>query len=64
MGAGGTALINKVIVAMGRGWCFTFIALILVAQSPMLWALLKWGPQWREERFVRMGASKAKMQAR
>ena len=38
---------------MGRGWCFTFIALVCIAAMPMLWVELRWGPVWREERRVR-----------
>lgn len=50
VGAAGSAIINIMVDAMGRGWCFTFIAAVLVATSPMLLVLLKWGPGWREER--------------
>lgn len=39
---------------MGRGWCFTFIALVCIAAMPMLLVELKWGPMWREERRVRV----------
>jgi multidrug resistance protein len=54
VGAGGTGIINIMIDRMGRGWCFTFIALVCIAAMPMLWIELKWGPGWREERRVRM----------
>ncbi|KIN00253.1 hypothetical protein OIDMADRAFT_104211 [Oidiodendron maius Zn] len=54
MGAGGTAIIDIMIGSMGRGWCFTFIALVCAVTSPMLLLSLKWGPKWREERLVRM----------
>jgi len=50
MGAGGTGIIDLMLKAMGPGWCFTFIALVCMVASPMLWAELKWGPGWREER--------------
>jgi MFS family permease len=50
MGAGGTAIINIMLDAMGRGWCFTFVAGVVAALSPILWILRKWGPKWREER--------------
>ena len=39
---------------MGRGWCFTFLALVCLVTMPMLLISLKWGPVWREERRVRM----------
>ena len=53
MGAAGTAVIIQMIQGMGRGWCFTFIAAVAFLTSPLLWAELKWGPKWREERRVR-----------
>jgi MFS family permease len=54
MGAGGTGIIEIMISRMGRGWCFTFIALVCTAASPLLLVELKWGPKWREERAVRL----------
>ncbi|CAD6446296.1 b3dcaffd-9da6-4130-97fc-094be0ca55b4 [Sclerotinia trifoliorum] len=54
LGAGGTGIITIMIDHMGRGWCFTFIALVCIFTSPMLWIELKWGPVWREERMVRI----------
>ena len=53
MGAAGTAVILQMVEGMGRGWCFTFIAGVVLVASPMIWALLRWGPGWREERRVR-----------
>ena len=58
MGAAGTAVIIEMINTIGRGWCFTFIAAVVFFTSPLLWAELKWGPQWREERRVRMETQK------
>ncbi|PMD35863.1 MFS general substrate transporter [Hyaloscypha variabilis F] len=54
LGAGGTGIINIMIDGMGRGWCFTFLALVCIAAMPMLLVELKWGPIWREERRVRL----------
>jgi multidrug resistance protein len=54
LGAGGTGIINIMVDAMGRGWCFTFIALVCIVTMPMLWVELKWGPRWREERRLRL----------
>lgn len=54
MGAGATAIISYMIVAMGRGWCFTFIAAVVAILSPTLAILERWGPEWREERRVRV----------
>lgn len=38
---GGAAIIIQKIKAMGRGWCITFLAAVLVLASPMLW--VGWG---------------------
>ena len=54
MGASGTGIINIMVDSMGRGWCFAFIALVCTATMPLLWVEMKWGPQWREERMVRL----------
>lgn len=54
MGAGATAVIIYMIDAMGRGWCFTFIAAVVAGFSPILWVLERWGPGWREERRTRI----------
>ena len=54
LGAGGTGVIAKMIATMGRGWCFTFIAIVLSLASPLLWVEVTWGPEWREERRLRM----------
>ncbi|KAH7411043.1 major facilitator superfamily domain-containing protein [Cadophora sp. MPI-SDFR-AT-0126] len=62
VGAGGTAIINIMINRMGRGWCFTFIALVCIVASPMLWVEMKWGPKWREERMIRMDKQKAELE--
>lgn len=53
MGAGGTAAISSMVRAMGRGWCFTFVAAVVAVTSPILWVLLTYGPKWREERRVK-----------
>jgi len=57
MGAGGTGIINIMIDSMGRGWCFTFLALVCTATMPLLWAEIKWGSHWREERRSRLEKS-------
>ncbi|KAI9662867.1 MAG: hypothetical protein M1821_007914 [Bathelium mastoideum] len=58
IGAAGTAVIIQMIDSMGRGWCFTFLAAVIFITSPMMWALTKWGPRWREERRIRMEKEK------
>lgn len=64
MGAGGTAVIIDMIAAMGRGWCFTFVAAVVAATSPILWVLCRWGPGWREARRVRVVREKEEKERR
>lgn len=60
LGAGGTGVIIQMIKSMGRGWCFTFIAAVLILASPMLWVEVNRGPRWREERRVRVESQECK----
>ncbi|KOC08603.1 putative MFS transporter [Aspergillus flavus AF70] len=53
LGAGATALIDPMLNAMGRGWCFTFIAFVMLATAPLLGVVVRFGPRWREERLGR-----------
>lgn len=64
VGAAATAVIIQMINAMGRGWCFTFIAAMIFVTSPMLWVLMEMGPKWREARRVRVEKHKAEKEAR
>ena len=64
MGAAGTAVIIQMIDGMGRGWCFTFIAAVIFFTSPLLWAEMKWGPKWREQRRVRIEKREEEKEAR
>ncbi|KAI5794951.1 major facilitator superfamily domain-containing protein [Pyronema domesticum] len=50
MGAGGTAAIESMIKAMGRGWCFTFVGLVCAAMAPLLWLERSRGMEWRVAR--------------
>lgn len=62
-GAGGTALVETMLRAMGRGWCYTFLALVVVLFSPILFVSIKWGPKWREERRARKLKEREKEEA-
>jgi MFS family permease len=53
LGAGSTALILPMESAMGTGWAFTFIGLLYVVLSPMLLVVMRWGPGWREKRWLK-----------
>ena len=52
-GAGFTAAVIPLIDRIGRGWTYTFISLLWLVASPLLWAVIKWGPGIREARRVR-----------
>ncbi|KAH7017384.1 major facilitator superfamily domain-containing protein [Ilyonectria destructans] len=50
MGAAATAAIDRMIHGMGRGWCFTFLALLNLALMPLLRLIDKRGLEWRAAR--------------
>ncbi|KAK8250974.1 major facilitator superfamily domain-containing protein [Phyllosticta capitalensis] len=54
LGAVGTAVIDYIIASWGLGWSYTFLSLLMACTAPMLWCVMKWGPRWREERFLRL----------
>lgn len=54
LGAGATALIDPMLSAMGRGWCFTFIALVMLSTTPLLWVVIRFGPRWRKTRQAKL----------
>lgn len=64
MSAAGTAVIQYIIDAMGIGWCYTFLGLVTMAFSPCLWVVMKWGPKWREERFLTESKKKEERQGK
>ncbi|KAI9730069.1 MAG: hypothetical protein M1834_006061 [Cirrosporium novae-zelandiae] len=64
LGAGATALVLPMIHGMGRGWCYTFLGLALIGLSPILLAVIKWGPKWREEKRIKDEEKQAKRDAR
>ncbi|KAF3479727.1 uncharacterized protein GIQ15_06703 [Arthroderma uncinatum] len=50
LGAAATASFSPMIERIGVGWCFTVWCLVTVGMTPGLWAVVRWGPGWREER--------------
>lgn len=54
MSAAGTAVIDYIIKAWGLGWTYIFIGGLMLCSVPVLWCVMKWGPRWREARYVRM----------
>ncbi|KJZ79855.1 hypothetical protein HIM_00569 [Hirsutella minnesotensis 3608] len=57
-GAVATAVIDDMLIAMGRGWCFTFLALLMMICFGGLKVLEKRGPCWRAERAEKMAKAK------
>lgn len=53
VGAGATDAIIPMINAVGRGWSATLVGLIFLGFSPILLAVMKWGPAWREAKRIR-----------
>lgn len=58
LGAAEAAVIIPMIEHMGRGYCFTFIALVIYVTTPILLILMRWGPKWREGRAQRTEAAR------
>lgn len=56
LGAGSTAVVVPMINRMGVGWTYTFASLVWIAFSPLLWALMKYGPKWRKEKKTKIDA--------
>ncbi|EEQ92143.2 MFS transporter [Blastomyces dermatitidis ER-3] len=48
-GAGATGDISPMIHGLGVRWCFTLIAFIMAATSPVMLVVIRFGPKWREE---------------
>lgn len=60
LGAGASAVVNPMIEAMGQGWCFTLIGLVLLASVPILLVVIKFGPEWRRIRYEKQQAGQSK----
>ena len=50
LGAGSTSVVVPMINRMGVGWAYTFASLVWVLFSPLLLAMMKYGPIWRKEK--------------
>ncbi|KAH8684799.1 major facilitator superfamily domain-containing protein [Tricladium varicosporioides] len=60
MGAGAVAGIGPLVEAWGTGWTCVLVSGIWLGCTPMLIAIFKWGPGWREERRLRIEAKEEK----
>ena len=49
LGAASTAFVVPMINAIGMGWTGTFFAFLMLAYTPVLFYVMKKGPQWRKE---------------
>ena len=56
LGAGGTALVNPMISAMGLGWTFTLIGLIQLFSLPLLVLTAMYGMKWRKSQAEKAAA--------
>ncbi|KAI2775675.1 MFS general substrate transporter [Daldinia loculata] len=53
LSAVGTAVVQYIIDAWGYGFTYLFMGCIVLAASPCIIIVRKWGPKWREERYQR-----------
>ena len=53
----GTAVVQYIIDAWGYGFTYLFIGLVVLAATPTILVVRKWGPKWREERYQRFQRS-------
>jgi MFS family permease len=49
----GTAVVQYIIDAWGYGFTYLFLALVVLAASPSIYIVRRWGPAWREARYQR-----------
>ncbi|ORY88407.1 major facilitator superfamily domain-containing protein [Leucosporidium creatinivorum] len=63
-GAAGTALIDPILAALGPGWSFTMLSLILFLFSPLLLLQRRYGSSIRREREAREAAREAAREQR
>lgn len=59
LSAVGTAIVQYIIDAWGYGFTYLFLGLVVLAASPCIWIVRKWGPEWREERYRRFERASA-----
>ncbi|KAI9704058.1 MAG: hypothetical protein M1820_005680 [Bogoriella megaspora] len=62
-GAGASAVVNPLTEAIGYGWTCVIAAGIWVAFTPLLWVLMKYGPEWRRRKAERTQLKEEKKQA-
>ncbi len=55
----GTAVIQYIIDAWGYGYTYLFLSFVVLAASPSIYVVRRWGPKWREERYLRFERARA-----
>ncbi|TAQ84893.1 hypothetical protein B7494_g6788 [Chlorociboria aeruginascens] len=59
LGAAGTAAVVPMLNSIGAGWVGVFVGGMWVVLSPLILCVLKWGPQWREDKRLKLEAKEA-----
>ncbi|KAI0778343.1 MFS general substrate transporter [Trametes elegans] len=59
LGAVCVSVIDLMLKALGTGWTYVLLSGICVVFSPILWALIRYGPIWRGKRRARRQAAAA-----
>ncbi|KAK9466133.1 major facilitator superfamily domain-containing protein [Lipomyces arxii] len=62
MGAAGSAVIDKVINAVGMGWAYVIVAVMALLATPLLLAEFFWGHGWRRARHEKLLRLKEKQE--
>ncbi|KAH6629957.1 major facilitator superfamily domain-containing protein [Chaetomium sp. MPI-SDFR-AT-0129] len=60
----GTAVVQYMIEAWGYGYTYLFMGLLVLAASPSVLVVRKWGPKWREERYQRFAKKQQKSESK
>ncbi|KAL1888949.1 hypothetical protein Sste5346_009216 [Sporothrix stenoceras] len=60
LSAVGTAVVQYIIDAWGYGYTYLFMGLLVLAVSPVVLVVRRWGPKWREQRYQRFEKAAAK----
>lgn len=60
LAAGGVAIAVPLFDKIGRGWTGTALALVWAVSSLLLWPVLLWGQEWRNERKIKKEALEEK----
>ncbi|KAI0263476.1 MFS general substrate transporter [Gloeopeniophorella convolvens] len=54
LGATVISVINPMLNGLGKGWTFVLFGGWCIAASPLMFAVVRWGPMWRAQRHARL----------